>query len=741
MTAGRDERVWSSLLRDVASVLSSTETPERRIDRALALCTGSGIADRAAIRELAPAVIRELTVVPAAAPEESERLRRRMDDLARLLLEVPAHRELGRRDDRRTIALPLVAVGGVIGMLLAERSEGSFDELDLNVLSGVAALLASYLTVVSSERELASAAQQLRSTYAAGLIGIALVDASGRTVLSEAARRIMALAPEERAPVRYDEALRRAEARLAAIIDIALDAIVVTDETGRILLFNQGAERTFGYSRAEVLGASVDLLWPPGRGDAVRSKIEALARRGTTPRGIGEADLIGQRKSGEDVPLEAAVSAFESQGPRLYTMILRDVTEQRRREQLALSEMTASLGATLERDAMVESIASIGVRALADCTVAVMVDQQGTPQLVKAAVADPARTELARAIERAPIGPGLPYPGRSAVRTRQPILVRDFGPEHADVAVSSDEARAGLRALHPSSMMSVPLIARGRCAGALSFFAASGPRYDERDLQLALAIAGRAALALDNAALYHAAREAVSTRDAVLAIVAHDLRNPLSIIRLAVARLRSDALDRATIDRTLDAVQRASARADRLIQDLLDVHRMSAGSFVLGRRDVSAQALVAEAVESQVELARASSVQLRSELPPRPLRVRADPDRVLQVFENLIGNALKFTPAGGVITVSLGDTRDEAVFRVHDTGVGLTPVEVSHVFDRSWRRPRRERSGAGLGLMICQGIVEAHGGNIGVESAPGRGTTFSFTIPKSPPPSGCVGAR
>ncbi len=744
MSGQRDELAWSSLLRDVASTLASTETPERRIDRALALCTSSGIADRVAMRELAALTSREIIVAPPARRDEMERLRRRMDDLARLLIEVPPHRELGRIEDPREITLPLVAVGGVIGMLHAERREPSFDELDLNVLSGVAALLAAYLTVVRSLRDLAVAEENLRATYEAGLIGVAFIDANGRTVLNEAARRMMAIRPEEREPAGCDEALRRAEARFAGIIDLALDAIVVTDETWRVLLFNQGAERTFGYLRAEILGRPLDVLFPSRRRGELRAKFEDLARRREEARPVGaEADLVGMRKSGAELPIEAAVSSFELHGQRLLTMILRDVTERRRaeREQRILAEMTASLGSTLEREATLEGVAALGAQGLADCSVAVLLDEREAPCLLRAAVADPSRSALARAIERAPVGPGHTFPGRGVIRSRQPVLVRDLPPEYADVAVSSDEARAALRDLRPSSMMSVPLLARGRCVGALSLFSKRVPPYDERDLRVALAIALRAGLALDNAALHHATQEAVSARDAVLAIVAHDLRNPLSTIRIAVSLLRTDGLDPAAASRTLDAIERASGRAERLIEDLLDVHRIDEGTLSLVRRDVPARSLVTEAVESQAGLARASSLQLRAELPASSAHVRADRDRVLQVFENLIGNALKFTRAGGTITVSLEEARDEVVFRVRDTGAGLTPAEVAHAFDRSWDRPRRDRSGPGLGLMICQGIVRAHGGRIWVESAPGSGTTFSFSIPKLPNPSVSAGAR
>jgi signal transduction histidine kinase len=188
----------------------------------------------------------------------------------------------------------------------------------------------------------------------------------------------------------------------------------------------------------------------------------------------------------------------------------------------------------------------------------------------------------------------------------------------------------------------------------------------------------------------------------------------------------------------LELIQRAAIRMNRLIQDLLDVARMEAGQLTIERSRLSAGGLIAEAVEMQKPLASASSLELRVNMAPEGAEVWGDRHRLLQVFENLIGNAIKFTNAGGCITVGAVSQDHEVVFRVTDTGGGIAPENQSNVFDRFWQASRAGRRGAkgwsirrgaGLGLPITKGIVEAHGGRIWVESAVGKGSTFFFTIP------------
>jgi signal transduction histidine kinase len=178
-----------------------------------------------------------------------------------------------------------------------------------------------------------------------------------------------------------------------------------------------------------------------------------------------------------------------------------------------------------------------------------------------------------------------------------------------------------------------------------------------------------------------------------------------------------------------ETIERAASRMRRLIDDLLEMPRLEAGQLSIERLRVSPGQLIADCVEAHVAIASSRSLQLALEVPGQLPDVWADHDRLLQVFENLIGNALKFTPSGGRVTVGAAARDAEVMFWVSDTGIGVAPEHMSRLFDRFWQARRNWREGAGLGLPIVKGIVEAHGGRIWAESELNRGSTFFFTIP------------
>lgn len=233
----------------------------------------------------------------------------------------------------------------------------------------------------------------------------------------------------------------------------------------------------------------------------------------------------------------------------------------------------------------------------------------------------------------------------------------------------------------------------------------------------------RAALEAERARL----AQAVASRDDVLAIVSHDLRNPLTSISLGVDQLRRHSADPARCERVLDSIARSAQRMTMLIEDLLAIAKIDAGQLALNLTEAPCPSLVEEALTVVRPLADAKSIQLAASAPPAVLR--CDRDRVLQVFGNLLGNALKFTPENGTISVDTKLEDEVARFTVRDTGPGIPSESLPYVFDRFYQGPGLRRGGAGLGLAIARAIVEAHGGSISVHSADGAGTTFEFTVP------------
>ena len=226
------------------------------------------------------------------------------------------------------------------------------------------------------------------------------------------------------------------------------------------------------------------------------------------------------------------------------------------------------------------------------------------------------------------------------------------------------------------------------------------------------------------------ARRATRQRDEVLGMVTHDLRSPLTGIVLgATAALRRGALDEETA-RMVNAIRREAERMSRLLQDLLDVATIEAGRFAIRSRACDVAEVIEEATELFQASAEAGGVMLGTEVPEGLPGIRVDRDRISQVLGNLLSNAIKFTPREGSVIVR-ADVQGRAVrVSVADTGIGIPSDHREGLFHRFWQpAPDRKRAGAGLGLAIARGIVEAHGGEIWVESGEGKGSTFHFTVP------------
>jgi PAS domain S-box-containing protein len=229
--------------------------------------------------------------------------------------------------------------------------------------------------------------------------------------------------------------------------------------------------------------------------------------------------------------------------------------------------------------------------------------------------------------------------------------------------------------------------------------------------------------------------QAIQARDDMMGIVSHDLRNPANAVKMLARSIIEDEGGDGVPDDVLARVaviRQAAEQMDALIQDLLDVTRLEAGRLVVLTREVDVGPLIARSIEALRPLADAGGVALHAELPASPSMLQADSDRVLQLLSNVIGNAIKFTPAGGVVTLASHVVGDALELAVRDTGEGIPAAQLPHVFDRFYQGSfagRASRHGAGLGLPISRGIVEAHGGRIWMESAPGMGTTVRFTLP------------
>ncbi len=230
-----------------------------------------------------------------------------------------------------------------------------------------------------------------------------------------------------------------------------------------------------------------------------------------------------------------------------------------------------------------------------------------------------------------------------------------------------------------------------------------------------------------------ALRLAVTARDDMIGIVSHDLRNPANAVKMLAMSVIADAgVLPASITERVRIILQAAVQMDSLIEDLLDVTRLEAGRLIVSPRRAPVRELVLEATNALRPLAEAQHIDFDVSIADGVGDVRADSDRITQVISNLVGNSLKFTEAGGRVAVGVRRKGAFAEIEVRDSGVGIPNDQLAHVFDRFYQAPRdvsARRHGAGLGLPIARGIVEAHGGSIQIESELGRGTTVRFTLP------------
>jgi signal transduction histidine kinase/ActR/RegA family two-component response regulator len=279
----------------------------------------------------------------------------------------------------------------------------------------------------------------------------------------------------------------------------------------------------------------------------------------------------------------------------------------------------------------------------------------------------------------------------------------------------------------------VPLAGQGGTLGVLTLaMVGSGRRYLPKDLAFAQDVAGRIAAALESARLFRETRQAVEAREHVLGIVSHDLQTPLSGILLAARGLEDTPVaSNALAARLLVTIQLGIERMSRMVDDLLDVSSIDAGRLSLDLRDQEAGDLVEDALKSLKPMTGEKNLRLHADPPDRGILVRCDRDRILQVFANLIGNSIKFAPRGGSISIDAVVTPSSMKFAVRDTGPGVDPALLPHLFERYSQATATSRRGRGLGLYICKGIIEAHAGRIWAQSDPSKGLTVFFTLPRA----------
>ncbi|HEX9384204.1 MAG TPA: PAS domain S-box protein, partial [Gemmatimonadaceae bacterium] len=495
---------------------------------------------------------------------------------------------------------------------------------------------------------------------------------------------------------------------LRATLESTADGILVVDLNGKILSFNQKVADMWGIP-AEVFASGDDQR-------AINMALEKL---------VNPADFVAKMMELYRHPEETSYDVLGLKDGRTFERYsqaqliddvpvgrvwsFRDVTSRRRaeeqeielvQEQAAraeaensqkraslLAEASRVLSASFDYQTTLAALVRLAVPALADYCALDIVDADDTFERIGEAHVDPAKSQLLREVARFPKSAlTARHPLMRVMTTGAPVLEADITPAFIRGSFAEAGQRRVVEALEPRSLICVPLVTSGKPLGALTLVTSgSGRRYDVADLSLAADLARRAAIVVEHARLFHEAQQATRARDDVLAVVAHDLRNPLNTVTMAVSlMLETTPPERVEERRQAEIVRRAADRMNRMIQDLLDVKRMESGQLTTDLKPELPATIINDTIDMLRPLAAGSTIMLEAhiedDLPP----VLADAARIQQVLSNLVGNAVKFTPRSGRITVCAEHIDGEVRFGVIDTGPGIPAEQLPHIFGRFW---------------------------------------------------------
>jgi PAS domain S-box-containing protein len=515
--------------------------------------------------------------------------------------------------------------------------------------------------------------------------------------------------------------------RLAAIVESSQDAITSADLSGTITSWNRGAEALYGYAPDEIIGQPISVLIPSDHRDDFPTLMERLRQA----ERIDHYETVRICKGGGRVDVSLTVSAIRDPAGTLLGMskIARDIT-QRKREQETLTRQTERLGLLWEAasvllsasgpDSMLHDLfAKVGPHLGADVYLNYMVNDGG--ETLRVSSSEGVSAEVARQIARL----DFEQASRSAVALqRRPLVATDI--QH------SDGPRL-LKSLGIRAYVCNPLLIGDRLLGVLSFGSRTKDHFDDDEVAFIDTICHYFTVACERLRLVDELRESDRRKDEFLATLAHELRNPLAPIRSAVNVLHLKGADNPEARWGRDVIERQVAHLTRLIDDLLEVSRISRNELQLRKQCVELSEVINGAIEASRPLIEASGHELTVTLPAEPVYLEGDLVRLAQVFLNLLNNAAKYTERGGRIWLMAERDGDTLIARVKDTGLGIPPENLPRLFEMFYQVDRtleRSQGGLGIGLSLVRRLVEFHGGSVEVRSEGlGKGSEFIVKLP------------
>jgi len=550
---------------------------------------------------------------------------------------------------------------------------------------------------------------------------------SARAQSDALARERMTLADELEGERRR---LEVGEERFRSIVETHADIVWVADWNGRMRHPVPAWCALTGQKPEEMLGLGwVDAIHPDdlARTSQVWSDAVEQKRRFETEFRVRKASGGWAKVASRGIPLLRGDGRI-----REWVGTTIDVTTRHREEEALriLSGGAAELSNTLDYQATLRAVGEMAIPTFADICIVDLVDDSG--QFRRVLVAGRVEEDILEGFRG--LGPRTDpeSPVMEALRTRRSVL-RERLPAAVKLEMASQTEHLRLfERISPTSLVCAPLSARGRTLGVISFLTIrSGRRFERLDLGLVEELARRAALAMDNAELYQRAEDANRAKDEFLATVSHELRTPLASILGWARLLRRGGLTQEKQARALETLERNARAQTRLVEDLLDVSRIVSGKTRLNVETADLARIVESAMDSIRPAAEARGVELLTSV--QPCTLAGDPERLHQVLWNLLSNAVKFTPRGGRVSVSMEVREPTATVTVSDTGQGIRPDFLPHVFERFRQADAsvtRVHGGLGLGLAIVRHLVELHGGTVSVTSpGEGQGATFTVRLP------------
>jgi PAS domain S-box-containing protein len=540
-----------------------------------------------------------------------------------------------------------------------------------------------------------------------------------------------------------DEALRVGREWFQTTLRSIGDAVIATDADGRVTFMNPVAEGLTRWSSAEAEGRPLSEVFPIVNEEtriSVESPVERVLREGKIVGLANHTILIG--RDGHEVAIDDSAAPIRDPGGAVAgtVLVFRDVSQKRaeERRKLIAARAAAELASSLDYERTLATVARLAVPAIADwCSVDTYED--GRLRRIAVEHVDPKKVELVYEIERRfPEDPASGGGGYEVARTGKPLFIDELTDDMLAASLRDPEHLALVRRLHLRSYVAVPLTSNGATLGVLSLaMAESGRKYGADDLALATAIADRAALAVNHARLFDAATRARDeaeranrTKDEFLAMLGHELRNPLAPILTALQLMKRRAPEALARERAV--LERQIRYMVTLVDDLLDVSRIARGKIELAREAVDVAETVARALEMAGPILEERRHVVTRDV-PEGLLVTGDAVRLAQVVANLLTNAAKYTEAGGHITISAAAESGEIVLQVRDDGVGIAPDLLPRIFElfvQGGQALDRDKGGLGLGLAIVRSVVALHGGRVTAASAGrGQGSTFEVRLP------------